>query len=87
MILVHNFGLAVFFFVISMICWGSWANTLKMTEKKWEFPLYYWDYSIGIVLLMLIAGLTMGSIGTFGRSFIPDLLNANPRHVLSMTIL
>ncbi|NJN28613.1 MAG: multidrug DMT transporter permease [Cyclobacteriaceae bacterium] len=59
-----------------MLGWGSWANTLKMTSKSWEFPLYYWDYSIGLVLTTLIFGFTFGSNGDEGRSFVNDLSQA-----------
>src|SRR5512139_421819 len=47
--------------IFTMICWGSWANTLKMTGK-WRFELFYFDYSIGVFLAALLAGLTVGSM-------------------------
>lgn len=77
MFIVESYGLAVVFCIITMLGWGSWANTLKMTDKGWEFPLYYWDYSIGLVLTALILGLTLGSSGESGRSFITDLTQAD----------
>ena len=73
---VDSYGLAVIFCIITMLGWGSWANTLKMTSKSWEFPLYYWDYSIGLVLTTLLFGFTFGSIGAEGRSFLEDLFQA-----------
>ena len=73
MFLVESYELSVFLCVISMICWGSWANTQKLASKSWSFPLYYWDYSIGVLLLSLIFGFTLGSTGEIGRSFIEDL--------------
>jgi glucose uptake protein len=60
-----------------MLCWGSWANSAKCTTDKWQFPLFYWDYSLGLILMAGIYGLTMGSTGTDGRSFIADLSQAN----------
>ena len=45
--------------ILSMICWGSWANTQKATGS-WRFELFYWDYVWGILLLSLIVGLTFG---------------------------
>jgi glucose uptake protein len=66
-----------------MIGWGSWANTLKMSSKSWEFPLYYWDYSIGILLTTLLFGFTFGSTGEEGRSFIDDLLQADSSAISS----
>lgn len=59
-----------------MLCWGSWANTQKLSSQKWPFQLFYWDYSFGILLLTLIFGLTLGSNGELGRSFIDDLSQA-----------
>ena len=73
MYLVESYGIAVFLCVITMICWGSWANTQKLASKSWSFPLYYWDYSIGVVLFSLVFGLTLGSTGETGRSFLEDL--------------
>jgi glucose uptake protein len=79
MFIVNSYTIAVILCIVTMLCWGSWANTLKMSPKGWAFPLYYWDYSLGVVLLALILGLTMGSIGDEGRSFFQDLSQANIR--------
>jgi len=77
MYIVDSYSLAVVFCIITMLGWGSWANTLKMTPKKWEFPLYYWDYSLGLILTTLIFGFTFGSMGNEGRSFMADLSQAD----------
>jgi len=37
-----------------MICWGSWGNTQKLASKNWRYELYYWDYTIGILLFALL---------------------------------
>lgn len=76
MVVLHSYELAIFMCVITMLCWGSWANTQKLTSSRWSFQLFYWDYSIGIVLLTLFLALTMGSIGQEGRSFLPDISQA-----------
>ncbi len=73
MFILHSYSLAIVFCVITMLCWGSWANTMKLTPKSWPFQLYYWDYSIGLVLTSLILALTMGSSGEHGRGFLADL--------------
>lgn len=73
MFIPATYALAVVLCVITMLCWGSWANTQKMASKSWAFPLFYWDYVIGIVLLTLVFGLTLGSTGEFGRGFLEDL--------------
>jgi glucose uptake protein len=83
MILVHNYSLAVFFFVISMICWGSWANTQKLAEKTWRFELFYWDLSLGLLLTALLAALTLGSFGNDGRPFIEDVAQASSSSILN----
>jgi len=77
MYIIDSYALAVLFCVITMICWGSWANTLKLASKTWPFQLYYWDYSVGLVLTSLLIGLTLGSSGSHGRGFLPDLLQAD----------
>ena len=73
MFIPDSYFLAVVLCVITMICWGSWANTQKLASRSWPFPLYYWDYAIGVVLLSLVFGLTLGSSGEEGRTFLADL--------------
>lgn len=86
MILVQNYALAVFLCVVAMICWGSWQNTQNLAGKTWRFELYYWDYSIGIFLFALLMAFTFGSFGNEGRSFIPDLKQADPRNLMSAAL-
>jgi len=83
MFIVENYYVAIVFCIITMLCWGSWANTQKLAGKTWRFELFYWDYVIGIVLLTIIFGLTLGSIGAQGRSFIADLSQASSSNILS----
>jgi len=73
MVVIQSYPLAVAMCVVTMLCWGSWANTQKLASKEWKFQLFYWDYCVGVVLLSLLAGLTMGSMGGVGRSFAADL--------------
>lgn len=77
MFVIDNYVLAIFLCVITMFCWGSWANTQKLASKKWDFPLFYWDYTFGVILLSLIFGLTFGSNGDSGQAFLPNLGNAS----------
>jgi len=76
MVVIQSYPLAVAMCVVTMLCWGSWANTQKLASKEWKFQLFYWDYCIGVVLLSLIAALTMGSMGSIGRGFLTDLKQA-----------
>lgn len=77
MIIIESFSTALLLLVVTMFCWGSWANTQKLATSKWPFQLFYWDYTLGIVFAALLIGITMGSYGEDGRSFIEDLQQAN----------
>jgi glucose uptake protein len=77
MFVVHSYPLAVALCVVTMLCWGSWANTLKLASRDWRFELFYWDYTFGVLLLTLVLGLTLGSNGTAGRPFVADLAQAS----------
>ena len=59
MFIVSSYTLAVVLTFITMLCWGSWANTQKMAAKSWRFELFYWDYVIGILLFSLLFGFTL----------------------------
>jgi glucose uptake protein len=83
MFIIDNYSLAVLFCVITMLCWGSWANTQKLAGKTWRFELFYWDYVIGIVLFSILSAFTLGSIGQGGRSFLDDLAQAGTENILS----
>ena len=86
MFIVENYSIAVLFCVITMLCWGSWANTQKLVQNKWRFELFYWDYSLGIFLISLLGAFTMGSFGEAGRSFVPDLLQADSSNMINALI-
>lgn len=73
MMIVHSYPIAVMLCVLTMFCWGSWANTLKLEPRSYGFPLFYWDQAIGYLLLPLLIGLTFGNFGTEGRSLLADL--------------
>jgi glucose uptake protein len=77
LLIIDSYAVAVGLCVITMLCWGSWANTLKLVGKDWPFPLYYWDYAIGLVLTSVLLGLTIGSTGAEGRGFLADLAQAD----------
>lgn len=73
MFIVNNYPLAVALCFVTMLCWGSWANTQKLASRSWRYELFYWDYALGVLLLSAILGFTLGSIGEEGRSFLADL--------------
>src|ERR1700733_3762070 len=86
MFVVHDYGLAIGLCVLTMLCWGSWANTKKLAGDQWRFELFYWDYSIGVLLVTLLLGLTLGSMGDEGRSFRLDVVQASGASVTSALI-
>ena len=57
-----GYAIALVMMVTTMICWGSWANMMKLVPS-WPFQLFYWDYVLGVLLVSLLLGLTMGSTG------------------------
>jgi glucose uptake protein len=75
--------LCIMFF--SMLCWGSWANTIKLCPG-YKFQLFYWDYVIGMTAGALLWGVTLGNLGGYGRSFLPDLMHAAPSNILMALI-
>ena len=79
MLIVESYPLAVAMCVVTMLCWGSWANTQKLASKEWRFQLFYWDYAIGVFLLALLLAFTLGSSGSGGRGFLADLGQADAK--------
>jgi glucose uptake protein len=77
MFIVQSYPIAILFCFITMLCWGSWANTQKLAAGRWRFELFYWDYVIGIGFTSLVAAFTIGSIGHEGRGFVADLEQAS----------
>jgi glucose uptake protein len=76
MLTVESYSVAVAMCVVTMLCWGSWANTQKLATQEWRFQLFYWDYAFGVFLLALVLAFTLGSSGSAGRGFLADLMQA-----------
>ena len=77
MFVLETYSVAVAFCVITMLCWGSWANTQKLASSRWRFELFYWDYVFGVLLMAILFAFTLGSSGPQGRSFLDDLRQAD----------
>src|ERR1700751_1218758 len=75
------YAIAVVFMIGSMLCWGSWANTQKLTPG-WPFQLFYWDYVIGIIVGSLFWGLTLGSINGGSSSFLNNIRQTDSTHIV-----
>ncbi len=77
----QTYAIALLFMLTSMLCWGSWANTVKLAPG-YRFQLFYWDYVVGLVLGALAWGLSFGSLGRTGRPFFADFMHASHAHIL-----
>ena len=72
MFLPETYQVTLALMILSMLCWGSWANTLKLCPN-FRFQLFYWDYTFGVVLGALAWGFTLGSVGISGVPFLTAL--------------
>ncbi len=86
MFIIQNYSAAVICCIVTMLCWGSWANTQKLAAGNWRFELFYWDYVLGILLFSLLLAFTLGSIGSGGRSFMADLSQAGGKNIGSAIV-
>jgi glucose uptake protein len=76
--IVHDLGVAILFCVVTMLGWGSWANTQKLAGKdRWSFELFYWDYAIGVFVFSVLFAFTLGSFGASGIPFLDNLRGAS----------
>jgi glucose uptake protein len=78
MFIVDNQAVAFLLCVVTMLGWGSWANTQKLAGKeRWPFALYYWDYAFGVALLGVVFCFTLGNFGSVGTSAVANLHTAS----------
>jgi glucose uptake protein len=64
--------------ILSMLCWGTWANTQKM-GGKWRFELFYYDFTWGILIAAAVAAFTFGSFDQQELTFQDNFLLAGYR--------
>jgi glucose uptake protein len=62
--------------ILSMLCWGSWANTMKLCPG-YRFQLFYWDYVVGLIAGAVLWGFTVGSLGSNGAPFLENIEGAS----------
>src|SRR5712691_3609708 len=72
-----TFAAALVMTILSTLCWGSFANTFKVT-RNYRFELYYWDYAAGIFLISVVLAFTMGSARGGDTTFLANLGSAAP---------
>ena len=80
MILPGTYAATLAVLILSMICWGSWANTQKLTGR-WRFELFYFDYTFGVLVTAVVAACTFGSLGFDGFLFMDDLMQTGRRNL------
>jgi glucose uptake protein len=80
MILPQTYGATLLLIILTMLCWGSWANTFKLAGK-WRFELFYYDYSLGVLIAATAYALTFGNFGVEGFTFLDDLMHAGKRQI------
>ena len=76
MFLPETYQAALLLMILSMLCWGSWANTLKLCPG-FRFQLFYWDYVIGLAAGAILWGVTAGSMGHAGLPFLSAIATTN----------
>ena len=86
MFIIESYSIAVIFCIVTMLCWGSWANTQKLSPGNWSFPLFYWDYALGVLIFSFILGITMGSQGDTGMGFFQSLGQASSESIISALV-
>jgi glucose uptake protein len=77
----HSLSIALLMMITSAVCWGSWANTFKGV-KNYRFELFYWDYAVGIFLISVVLGHTMGSTGNDASSLVNNIHAARISNVV-----
>ncbi len=78
----HTYPMALLLMMLSMLCWGSWANTQKI-DASWRFELFYLDYTFGLLAASVLFGLTLGHTDPASPdSFFVNLHASTPRSIL-----
>lgn len=78
MFVPETYQAALLLMLLSMLCWGSWANTLKLCPG-YRFQLFYWDYALGVMVGALVLGLSFGSHGHASNPLLTDIVQAPAR--------
>ena len=75
----QTYSAALLLMMLSMLCWGSWANAQKI-DTTWRFELFYLDYTLGLLAAAVLFGLTFGRTdATSANSFFVNLHTASSR--------
>lgn len=75
MLLPTSYPAVLILLVLSMLCWGLWVSTQKLTGK-WRFELFYYDFAFGTLLSAVVAAFTLGSLNSRELTFQDNFLIA-----------
>jgi glucose uptake protein len=64
--------------ILTLVCWGSWANSQRLVFK-WRFELFYYDFALGLAACVLIAAFTLGSMNSQELTLSDNLMIAGYR--------
>jgi len=81
MILPQTHAAVLFLMILSLLCWGSWANSYKLAGK-WRYEIYYFDFAAGVTIAAFLYAVTVGNLGYDSFSFMDDLMHAGKRQWL-----
>ena len=74
MVTITNSSLALLFCILCCVCWGAWGNLQKMVSNaKWTFELFYWDFTWGIFLTGVVSSILFGCLGSGEHTLLLDL--------------
>ncbi len=76
MTLANTYSAALCLAIFSLLCLGSWANSLKLAGR-WRFELFYFDFSFGLAATSLVLAMTAGSLGYDSFTFMDDVMRAS----------
>jgi glucose uptake protein len=84
--LPHTYLTALLLMILSMICWGSWANAQKI-DAAWRFELFYLDYTLGLLGASILFGITLGRTDASSpESFFLNLSSSSTRSILEALV-
>jgi glucose uptake protein len=80
MILPSTTLASVLLLVLTLVCWGSWANSQRLVFK-WRFELFYYDFALGVVACVALAAMTFGSLNSQELTLVDNMTLAPYRKV------
>lgn len=77
----ESYAITLTLMILTMFCWGSWANAIKLCPQ-YRFQLFYWDYVLGLLAGAAVWGMTLGSVGLTGKPFLHDVATTSLHSLL-----